>query len=93
MSLIWFIVGYIVSGIVVIVSVSVLHIIMAEKAGFKCLEWWTENESFINKNTTVLDIMIGVVIWPIRTIHFVCQKVPALYELYDRYDSNEFEEP
>ena len=85
----WYLLGYIILGIICIYGVAAVHLATADIRGYKALEWWTEEKGKrLRADTTKKDVIIGVLIWPIRLIEFI-NVIPDLYTLYERKDENE----
>lgn len=84
----WYLLGYIILGIISIYVVTFVHVITAEISGYKALEWLERNSDQIRAGTSKKDVIIGIFIWPIRIIEFV-NNIPDLCMLYGRKDENE----
>jgi hypothetical protein len=74
-------------GVIMIFGTSAIHICRAMKKGYPVLECLNEKHEEIFGSPTKLDYIIGLVVWPIRYIRFLCS-IPYLYELYKQYELN-----
>lgn len=79
--------GWMLMGYIVVCTTAAIHLIRAERRGFKALDWWDRNGSSIASVLKSSDgkasIMFGLLIWPERLIEFA-STLPELYEMYER---------
>jgi hypothetical protein len=82
---------WIVVGLIAIFATAGIHLWTAEKMGYKALEWWdnyTPNLYASYTGNLPLDVMIGVLIWPVRIIQFSLN-LKDYFSMYDLYDEEE----
>lgn len=84
MKILLAIVLYVAFGYIAILSGVIIHLIKAEKNGYKALDWWNKNKDGIAKGTTKLDFIIGLFIWWQRLYNFYANIIPQAYSLYER---------
>jgi hypothetical protein len=77
---------YCVIGLVTMLGVTIIHFYQAEKAGFKCFEWWEKHSDSFKSDITWPAIMIGLIVWPYRVYQAINYIFPEYYSMYERYD-------
>lgn len=71
---------WLLSGFVVIMVVSYVHLYDAEKRGYDAINYWCNYS--VNMHFSPACFIFGLIIWPIRVAQFVIG-IPDLYEVYD----------
>ena len=81
-----YLLGWMLLGFVVIFTTIFIHVLMAEKRGYRALKWLSCASKKANFNTdhTVIKLIFGLLIWPIRLTQFL-MKLPNYYSKYERY--------
>ena len=81
---------YLIYGILATLLVSIGHLVIAEKRGYKALDYWT-NEENIKRERRYLSgakyfkaIIIGILLWPVNLLYWRIYKVPEWYIKYER---------
>ena len=84
--LVLYLLGWILLGFVVIFTTIFIHVLMAEKRGYRALEWLGRASKKANFNTDhiVIRLIFGLLIWPVRLTQFL-MKLPNYYGKYERY--------
>ena len=67
---------------------AVIHLVMAETKGYDAVKWWYthEDEVYNQSDNIVLDVIFGIIIWPVRLAQFM-NVINDYYEMYDLKDS------
>lgn len=73
---------YFIVGIVMIFGTATIHVIRAMCKGYLVVEYWEEHMDEFHAGATKLDYVIGLIVWPIRYIRFLCY-IPELYKQYE----------
>ena len=80
--LLWMLYGIIGSYIT-----ALIHLIVAERKGYKALDWWEQHGSDIFKGYTrfqiALNVSFGLIIWPVRILEYIFVYIPDLYNHYE----------
>lgn len=84
--ILWYLLGYLVIGLVCIYGAAVIHLMKAEMKGYAALDFWTKHSEELTAGATPQGFMLGMMIWPERFVNFVCNLIPEWYELYDLKD-------
>ena len=84
--LVLYLLGWMLLGFVVIFTTIFIHVLMAEKRGYKALKWLSYASKKANSNTDhiVIRLIFGSLIWPVRLTQFL-MKLPYYYSKYERY--------
>lgn len=78
--------GYVVLGFLCIWAAAFIHLLTAEKRGYRACAYWEENIFPVIKNEKyrTLKVIFGLIIWPVRFIQFLLS-IKRLYEEYHEY--------
>lgn len=90
---VWYL-GY---GYIVTVVTLLVHVLMAEKKGFRSLKFWADDNNIEmlkvivkgdfdyqeDKLKLIIECIIGFVVWPYKMIWMIEELFPTLYLLYD----------
>ena len=81
-----YLLGWMLLGFVVIFTTIFIHVLMAEKRGYRALEWLScaSKKAKSNADHTVIKLIFGLLIWPVRLTQFL-MKLPYYYSKYERY--------
>lgn len=82
---------YLLTGVIAVSVMSAGHLISAELKGYEAIKWWDENEPFgkVWSSTSKVDLITGLLIWPVRVVYGCWVLIPEWYEQYDRKISND----
>lgn len=80
------ILGYIVLGFLCLWTAAFIHLLIAERRGYRACDWWQENifPQLKNVKHRTLKIIFGLFIWPVRLIQFLLS-IKRLYKEYHEY--------
>ena len=81
--ILWYFLGYLVLGLVLIYGAAIIHIIRGELIGYAVIDYWTKHGEDVRDLVTGEAYILGLLIWPERFIYIVCNMIPQFYELYD----------
>ena len=81
-----YLLGWMLLGFVVIFTTIFIHVLIAEKRGYRALKWLSYASKKANSNTDhiVIKLIFGLLIWPVRLTQFL-MKLPYYYSKYERY--------
>ena len=84
--LVLYLLGWMLLGFVVIFTTVFIHVLMAEKRGYRALEWLgrASKKANFNTNHIVIRFIFGLLIWPVRLTQFL-MKLPYYYSKYEKY--------
>lgn len=78
------ILNYLASGIIILIASAAIHIVRAEKKGYKALKWWTSNLPInaLENKFFISYLIVCLIVWPIKVIRFLMH-VSEYYRLYE----------
>ena len=79
--------GWMFFGYVMIIGALLIHVIGAERQGFKAFEWWA-NHPQPNPLKTWRDVfrcIWGLIVWPERLLYTINVKIPEYWDNYELY--------
>ena len=84
--LVLYLLGWVLLGFVVVFTTIIIHVLIAEKRGYRALKWLGCASKKANSNTDhiVIRFIFGSLIWPVRLTQFL-MKLPYYYSKYERY--------
>ena len=79
----WYVLGYLLLGWIVIYMTAAVHLMKAEFKGYAALEWWDEyHQREVYDVYYMMDFIVGSFIWPMRFVQFLAE-IPWYYEQYE----------
>lgn len=77
--------GYLCVGVVLIFTISFLHVLISIGKGYSIDTINKVLNRAISESTTIVSIIWGIFIWPIRIIQFISSQ-KYLFEAYDQFE-------
>ena len=79
---------WIMNGTIAVFITALIHVVVAEFKGYEALKWWEEHDLNIFKDHTrfeiTINILFGLIIWPVRILEWLMFYIPKLYNVYER---------
>ena len=81
-----YLLGWMLLGFVAIFTTIFIHVLMAEKRGYRALKWlsYASKKAKFNTDHIVIRLIFGLLIWPVRLTQFL-MKLPNYYSKYEKY--------